>query len=1183
MSYTVKVKDLAAVALANYGVSIHASGGIRLDSSCSGARYLTHDPENKSESFSIMVYGTTVGEGTLTATLVFADDDAFEGEVVASDDDAIEVELTVKFSDPSYSVDEGEDGVVTVELSGENCETLEIPVNITLGTAESTDFSVTGLSSGSLSFSARDTSESFTIETNEDMDCDDETINLSFGTLPDGVEEGSPSTATFQINDDSCPIPTPTVMFSHSSYSVDEGDEEDVTVILSHASSSDLEIPITVAPGTAERNDYTIRGLSNDSVNVTFRSGITEVEFTIRARQDNDCSNERLDLGFGRLPLGVGLGSPDEATFRILDDEDPSECLPTPTPTVMFSDSSYSVDEGDEEDVTVILSHASSSDLEIPITVAPGTAERNDYTIRGLSNDSVNVTFRSGITEVEFTIRARQDNDCSNERLDLGFGLLPTGVGLGSPHEADFDIDDDEDPIECIPTPTPTPTPTPFITIVDLVDRLEEGETNNFQMGEYDDFQVVASNLNSRTNYMIKVTTNHSGAQFVSGCSDRETEFRVSRVTSYTADLTLYGCDGVNPAKVKAELLVGATVIDTDTHDVIVFPAIAQPTITPQPPENKNIILKYSSLSNSDFSYQAGLFPAGADVADTHTRLFTVVTQRILIGPTVHGFYAVRIRACEDSTFANCGKYSPSSDSLRKLMPPQDVDVTPHPQRMAVLTWNRLPTEFVDYEFSVTYPGASSPVRTTTIPGGPISFTHNIDLDNVIPSMSLGLADKSYFEYKIEPKLPIGSFLAAEKTRYRIIDTPITAANGDSPGLGQAKLDWLLIKDVLNDNTFAGGTYSFRYRQAGDHLGDDHTQLNWRPGNYVTNTTVGEADLLGGNTIGGQNHSLDKEAIYAIQLRYEKTGKPTVYAARDVYVWPSDRAAGGGERIATYPLNYPVPNNEYAYRICGGLPATTTPNTWEQTIAHALEQWQVYTDNLIKMTYLNGESCADYEVVLDKIVDRFASRGNHDLTASEKASLSQFLGSLGELTDADADNSLQNEVRVIDDSAGSKYDRLIDIAVFPEFSKELGLANCVFATGVGGCAVPRHTHPITNITFTDILLRGSTFASDPLTLPGTDLSVERDDTPFNTCSAPRIGAYETLLHEAGHALGIRDGNGHADWESSVIHHPTTADSVMSYESTYLRTDNTHKLPDDPDCSPHPFDVLAIYAMYQTTQ
>ena len=38
-------------------------------------------------------------------------------------------------------------------------------------------------------------------------------------------------------------------------------------------------------------------------------------------------------------------------------------------------------------------------------------------------------------------------------------------------------------------------------------------------------------------------------------------------------------------------------------------------------------------------------------------------------------------------------------------------------------------------------------------------------------------------------------------------------------------------------------------------------------------------------------------------------------------------------------------------------------------------------------------------------------------------------------------------------------------------------------------------------------------------------------------------------------------------------HPTVADSVMNY--------NSETGVSEPDCSPHPFDVLAIYAAYQT--
>ena len=66
---------------------------------------------------------------------------------------------------------------------------------------------------------------------------------------------------------------------------------------------------------------------------------------------------------------------------------------------------------------------------------------------------------------------------------------------------------------------------------------------------------------------------------------------------------------------------------------------------------------------------------------------------------------------------------------------------------------------------------------------------------------------------------------------------------------------------------------------------------------------------------------------------------------------------------------------------------------------------------------------------------------------------------------------------------------------------------------------------------------------------------------FNTCPGIDDGwiyPYSVLVHEAGHALL---GLGHPDRDYFT-------DSMMNY------------ITSEPDCSPHPFDVLAIYALYQ---
>jgi len=106
-----------------------------------------------------------------------------------------------------------------------------------------------------------------------------------------------------------------------------------------------------------------------------------------------------------------------------------------------------------------------------------------------------------------------------------------------------------------------------------------------------------------------------------------------------------------------------------------------------------------------------------------------------------------------------------------------------------------------------------------------------------------------------------------------------------------------------------------------------------------------------------------------------------------------------------------------------------------------------------------------------------------------------------------------------------------------------------------------------------------------------DVKVDPDDIRFNNCrptilardnegnpyrsSNPDHGYsnYRLLLHEAGHALGLSGYDPPLSWLSNLPDHPTIPDSVMYYDSAVAQ------ITSEPDCSPHPFDIMAIYALY----
>ena len=109
--------------------------------------------------------------------------------------------LNVSFSSATYTVTEGNNATITVNVSPAADRTLSIPISVTAGSAESGDYSVSDLTDGNLTFEDTESSKTFTISAANDSDRDNETLSLGFGQLPAAVGTGTNSTATLTIDD----------------------------------------------------------------------------------------------------------------------------------------------------------------------------------------------------------------------------------------------------------------------------------------------------------------------------------------------------------------------------------------------------------------------------------------------------------------------------------------------------------------------------------------------------------------------------------------------------------------------------------------------------------------------------------------------------------------------------------------------------------------------------------------------------------------------------------------------------------------------------------------------------------------------------------------------------------------------------------------------------------------------
>ena len=732
------------------------------------------------------------------------------------------------------------------------------------------------------------------------------------------------------------------------------------------------------------------------------------------------------------------------------------------------------------------------------------------------------------------------------------------------------------------------------IEIFALGASMEEGGSNIFR--------VTVSRLDSSRSYSISATVSGNKIFLHDNCSQVSDSVNVdANSTDYSANFEVHGCNpGVGTVTVT---LNGGNETKTASQDVIVFPTFSGPPTIAMSSDRTSIRSIYTLPTDSNFEYQLAVmrasdssFSSTADIVHTafqHSSPWTYT-------PTEPGWYKIAVRACTPTV--ECGPYYRSTGSLYKLVPPDALNLIPLPRRRARLDWVPPTVNIATARFTVELQAAgeswTSP-RVENLGSGVTELL--LDLDKILAAQNKGLSDSPFaYEVRIRATVPGATVVldSQDGETITIIDSPIISINGDSslpdgvhgPPIAKAEVKWTKPNDVEG--------YTLRWRKLGDDTsGKHHTDAEWS-----LDDSTHPSHFLGAESIDVPNqesfvvrapiHSLEMGEIYAFQLNYT-TSAGEVFSARDRYAWPSDRAAGDGERIASFPLNHPVASRTYNYRICEEtfFPATRQED-WRNLINHALGQWQLATAGLVTMDFEEDPSdtsdnprslpCASYETIVPQALAT-ANRllRSHQGMLTEEL-LRSHLERLYGWTHFVYEDKQLNEIIMVD-NADPNYIAIKHVQNFSELAKEIRLDNCAFE-GNGACALRDSADPV----IADILLTRSGFEDDGLVLPGGDRYLHPNDIAFNGCAdTPAAGhflAYAVLVHESGHALGIRETRNPLKDEpqnQTKIHlndHPNVPGSTMNYDD---RTSPSGSEGDQFDCSPHPLDVLAIYAMYQT--
>ena len=506
-------------------------------------------------------------------------------------------------------------------------------------------------------------------------------------------------------------------------------------------------------------------------------------------------------------------------------------------------------------------------------------------------------------------------------------------------------------------------------------------------------------------------------------------------------------------------------------------------------------------------------------------------------------------------------------DNDVKLAAPTGLTVTPLPQRKAKLSWGTVTQAQV---YSIEIKQGSSKITTSV---GQTSY--EINLDSILNRKGLAHADA--YQFRVQAVYDVGSGPPMDVDDDRsdpyvdsdysalveIRDTPITSINGDSSGRadgkGQAVVTWGAVPGAT--------AYTLRWRELPDHqvrpprpgtggrgrFGKyvDHSNTDWRPqAAGATDWNYPAGASTSGMTVGG----LDLGEIYAFQLTYTNASGQG-FAARESYVWPSKGFPS--DRVATYPFFGHWPGKIFPYTICLNTFPSETQNEWFQVINKAFEAWEL---GILVTQYSISRNCDSTTPM--GLVEAHGNNVNEVIMASTETGFEAFRAEANQIIGIDNMALFLLRVLLIERERETKA---LPLCLFYKNNTPACVISPAYTAAHSASTKLNEAHGSV-----DILIRGRNANQ----VPQIPTSIQ-----FNTCTGSgSYYEYELILHEAGHALGISGYETFAvlnEYALYVVAHPTIYDSRMNYDTRALGPGI-----DEPDCSPHPFDIMAIHALYQ---